>query len=241
MAPCSRWDPSAVTGGCTARDLCFCMDVPDSCLPTGADVRGGAGMHSHTSSSTGLGQCGVMEKLSPRLSSIAWHLQLHFDKHIELTRVGSDAEWGDGRAAAAAGRAAQHPQRKIGCSYQALFCSMPRGEADLLVASLPAAGLPRGGCQRPLERWAVSLCLCDTAVGQQKPLHCCSAVLFIWLLDCWHHQSSASICLECYQKNHPNPIIIVSMFLDSRREDLLRDSRNCVVAFCDEHAEFSTT
>lgn len=70
------------------------MDVPDGCLSTGADVRDGAGMHRHTSSSSskGLGPCGAMEKLSPRLSSIVWYLQLHFDKHIELTRVRSDAE-----------------------------------------------------------------------------------------------------------------------------------------------------
>lgn len=97
--------------GCTASNLCFRMDVPDGCLTTGADVRDGAGMHSHTSSSTGLGQCGVMKKLSPRLSSIVWYLQLHFDKHTEPTRVGSDAEGGDSGAAAPAGRAAQHPQR----------------------------------------------------------------------------------------------------------------------------------
>lgn len=66
MAPCSPWDPLSVTWGHRARDLCFCMGVPDGCLTTGADVRDGAGMHSHSgSSSTGLGWCGAMEKLSP--------------------------------------------------------------------------------------------------------------------------------------------------------------------------------
>lgn len=68
------------------------MDVPDGCLSTGADVSDGAGMNTHTSSSTGLGQCGVTEELSPRLSPIVWYLQLRFDKHTELTRVRSDAE-----------------------------------------------------------------------------------------------------------------------------------------------------
>lgn len=132
---------------------------------------------------------------------------------------------------------------KIICSLQALFCSMPRGEAGLLLAPLLSAGLPCGGRQRWAEHSAVSLRSCDTTAGQHRPIYCCSAVLFSWLLDCWHHQSSASICLECYQKNHPNPITLlyyVSMFLDSRRKGLLHDSRNCVSAFHDRHAEFST-
>lgn len=65
---------------------------------------------------------------------------------------------------------------------------------------------------------------------------CCPA-------GCWAARITEALpafVLSATKKTPPNPIILVSMFLDSRREDLLHDSRNCVAAFCDRHAEFST-
>lgn len=110
--------------------VCFCLGVSDSCLSAGADMRDKAGMHGHTSSSTGLGQCGEMEKLSPRQSPATQYLQMQFDKHIQFTQAISDAEQGGGGTAAVAGRAVQHPQRlavpfrhsSAPCCMVNLFC-----------------------------------------------------------------------------------------------------------------------
>jgi len=55
-----------VKGGCTTSRARVCMEVPAGRPPAGAAARDGAGTHSPTGSSAGLGQCGAMEKLSPR-------------------------------------------------------------------------------------------------------------------------------------------------------------------------------
>lgn len=95
-----------------------------------ADARDGAGMHGPA----GLGQCGAMEKQSPRRSPVVQHLQLQSDKHVQLTRAGSDAERSDGGTAAAAGGAAQRTQRLAVPFGQG---SAPRGTARLICCQRP--------------------------------------------------------------------------------------------------------
>lgn len=67
------------------------------------------------------------------------------------------------------------------------------------------------------------------------------AVLFC-SAGCWTADITKALpaCVSSATKKPPNPIMLVSVVLGSKREDLFHDSRNCVAAFCEKHAEFST-
>lgn len=195
LAMCSPWVPAPVTGGCTGSGVCFRAAVPTGCLSAGAGARDGAGMHGPTGSGTGLGQCGVTEKQSPRWSPIVQYLQLRFDKHIQLTRVGSDVERGDGGTATAADGAAQGAQRS---AVPFRHGSAPRRMVRLTCVSIPdvSRATLAGGCWRWAEHPAF-VWHSNQAAQVHLHLHCCPVQL---AAGPWTSPSSVGIFLECYQK-----------------------------------------
>lgn len=240
LATCSLWAPSPAMGGYTVSGVCFCVGGPHW-LPEcwcwhegwGRDAQPHQQQHrlgSGWSDGEAEPQVITCHVASP---AVVWQ--------TDSAHTSRQRRWAKWRWDCICGRRDCPAYPKMSRPLQAQLCSTSHGEADQLFASLVSAGLP----------WLVAVgrglssprCPCICATLQSGSTGALTPALLSSSAGCWTAgiaKPLPAFFLDA-TKAPRCPVILVSMYLlDSRREDLLHDSRNCVAAFHDRHTKFST-